>query len=65
MAGTTVRTVLAIVVILLRVAGIAVGGCALEDAIDMAARTGNCGVFTGQFEDGLIVVESGGCPGAG
>ena len=65
MAETTVRTELAIVIILCRVAGIAIGGCAPEDVIAMTARTGDIGVLPRQFESGQIVIEGGGCPAAG
>jgi len=50
MAGTTVRTELTMVNIITRVAGIAIGGCAFEDVIDMTVQAGNLNVLTGQFE---------------
>ncbi len=65
MAGFAVRTKLAFVSVILLVAGIAVGECALENVIDMTARTGNCGVQAGQFEGEQIVVHVGRQPAGG
>ena len=50
MAGTAVRTELAIVIILPRVAGIAIGGSTPEDVVDVTAQAGNFDVLTCQFE---------------
>ena len=44
-AGATVSTELAVMIVVLLVAGIAVRGCAMEDLVDMTARTGNCSVL--------------------
>jgi hypothetical protein len=52
-------------VILARMAGITVVGCAPEDVIDMTAQAGNRGVLAGQFESGQVVVEGGRFPAVG
>ena len=52
MAGTTSRAKVAVVIVVLLVAGIAVAGSAMVDMVDMATRTGGCGVFACQFEKG-------------
>jgi len=64
-AGTTVCTELAIMTIILLMAGIAVGGCTLEDIIAMTAQACGCGVFAGQLKGGQVVVEGGWFPGGG
>ena len=50
MAGTAVRTELALVIIIRGVAGIAVGGGAPEEVVDVTAQAGNFDVLTCQFE---------------
>jgi hypothetical protein len=62
MAGTAVRPELAAMSILPRMAGIAVGGSALEDAVDMTTRAGCVDMLTCQFENGYIMVEVGWFP---
>ena len=52
-------------IILLRVAGIAIGGCAFEDVIDMTVQAGDRGVLTRQFEGGQVVVVDGRFPSSG
>lgn len=42
--------------------GIAVAGCPLVEAVDMATRASHRGVFTGQFEGGQVVIKGGWFP---
>jgi len=64
-AGAATRAVLPMVSIIRRMAGKAVGGCALEDAVDMTTQAGNLNVFSCQFKGGQIVVVGGRFPCAG
>jgi hypothetical protein len=57
MARATIRTVTANVIIILLMTGIAIGGCALEDIVDMATRAGHIAMLTCQFESKQIVVH--------
>jgi len=63
--GCAVCSELAVVFIIILMAGIAIAGCALEDIIDMALIAGEIGVLTIQFEDRQIMVEGGRCPASG
>lgn len=65
MAGGAVRTEPAIVIVILLVAGIAVGGRTPKDVVDMTVLTGDCSVFTGQFEGEQIVIYVGRQPAGG
>jgi hypothetical protein len=57
MACGTVPAELAVVFILRYVAGVAIGGSAPEDVINMASRTRHCGMFTCQFKGEQVVVH--------
>ncbi len=59
MAGTAVRTEPATVGVVISMAGIAVGGCAPEDVVDMTTCTGDSDMFAGQFEGEQVVVDGG------
>ena len=61
----TIGAVLAIMLIVLGMAGITIGGSALEHSIDMAACARGLNVRTGQFERGRIVIECRREPGIG
>jgi hypothetical protein len=65
MAGSADCAQLAVMVVILLVAGVAVRGCALVDVVDMAARTGHAEVCPVQMEGGLVVIEMGRFPGIG
>lgn len=58
-AGATIAAKLAQVHVFFRMTGIAVAGCTLIDLVEMTTLTTGCDVFTGQFEDGEIVIEGG------
>ena len=65
MAGRTIRSKRAVVIIVLFMAGEAVRGCALELHIFMAVATGNIAMLAGQFEDGIVVIKAARFPSAG
>lgn len=50
MAGTAICTELTLVIIVRGVAGIAIGGSAPEEVVDVTAQAGNFDVLTCQFE---------------
>lgn len=61
-ANGAVYAQLAFMHIILRMAGITVGGRGLEERIGMAIIAGEADVFTGQFKTCRIVIEGGGDP---
>ncbi len=63
MTGRTVRAKLAVVTIILFMAGITIRRCALEDIIDMALFALDTGMFTFKFECGEIMIELRRLPG--
>ena len=63
--GRAVRSIPAAVTIVGGVTGITGGGRTLELHILVAASAGHSGMCTGQLEDRIVVVESGGLPAAG
>lgn len=64
-AGGAIFAELAVVFIILLVAGITVAGCALEDMINMTLLAGHSDMFTRQFESGQVMIEGGRCPAIG
>ena len=63
-AGRTIRSKRAVVIIVLFMAGEAVRGCALELHILMTVATGNIAMLAGQFEDGIVVIKAARFPSA-
>ncbi len=57
MTQTAIPTKLTLMLVVLRVAGVAIGRRALEDIVDVAGFAGNLGVLAFQLEGGQRVVE--------
>lgn len=62
MAGRAIGAILAVMRVLLFMAGIAVAGRALEYLVDMAGFTGNFLVLAFELEGRQVVIEPGRCP---
>ncbi len=62
MAGITVRTELAAVLVILLMAGIAIGRRTLKDVVDVTAQASRADVLADQFESGQVMVEEGRFP---
>lgn len=58
MAGCAVRAELAVVVIVLGMAGVTIGRSALVITVGVAACTSHLGMLAGQLERSRIVIES-------
>lgn len=63
-AGRTIRSKRAVVIIVLFMAGEAVRGRTLELHILMTVTTGNIAMLAGQFEDGIVVIKAARFPSA-
>lgn len=59
MAGLAIRSELAVVGVILLVAGITVAGSALENIVDMAAQASHIDMCAGQLEGEQVVVKTG------
>ncbi len=63
MTGRTICAKLAVMTIILFMAGITISRCALEDIVDMARLTLDLSMFAFEFESCKIVIELGRLPG--
>jgi hypothetical protein len=64
-AGTAFRAEAAVVLVILRVAGVTIGGCTFINSILVTTLASHFRVFAFEFERGEVVVELGGFPALG